>query len=97
MEVFILKFIFPKNYNFSHKLFGFIDYSTAVFNLVWYIFIFCLINIFFSNLNIKIFLFILFCFPLSILSFIGFNNENILYVLLYILKFIKSKKIYFYM
>ena len=37
-----MKFIIPQNYNFSSKLFGFIDYSTAFVNVVWYIFVFCL-------------------------------------------------------
>ena len=30
-----MKFIFPKNYNFKNKLFGFIDYSTIFINLIW--------------------------------------------------------------
>ena len=28
-----MKFIFPQNYNFKNKLFGFLDYSTIFFNL----------------------------------------------------------------
>ena len=32
---FIMKFIFPQNYDFKNKLFGFIDYSTVIFNLIW--------------------------------------------------------------
>ena len=28
-----LKFIFPQNYNFNNKLFGTIDYTTAIFNI----------------------------------------------------------------
>ena len=34
-----MKFIFPQNYKFNNKLFGIIDYSTAIVNIVWYIFI----------------------------------------------------------
>ncbi len=91
-----MKFIFPQNYNFKNKLFGFIDYSTAILNVVWFSFIFCLVNIFFQDINIKIFLFIILCFPVLIFRIIGFNHENILYVFLYISKYIKNPKIYLY-
>lgn len=91
-----MKFIFPQNYKFNNKLFGIIDYSTAIVNIVWYIFIFCLLNLFLKNVSIKIFLFIILCSPLFIFSIVGFNHENIIYVFLYVLKFIKNKKIYLY-
>ena len=35
-----MKFIFPQNYNFKNKLFGFLDYSTIFLNLIWFLFIF---------------------------------------------------------
>ncbi len=91
-----MKFIIPQNYDFSAKLFGIIDYSTAFVNVVWYIFIFCLVNFFVSTLFFKIFIFIIFCFPMFLFSIIGFNHENILYVLLYILKFVFCQKVYLY-
>lgn len=91
-----MKFIIPQNYDFSSKLFGFIDYSTAFFNIVWYIFIFCIVNFVFSSMFFKIFAFIILCFPVLLFSLIGFNHENILYVFLYIFKFIFSQKIYLY-
>ena len=85
-----MKFIFPQNYNFKNKLFGFLDYSTIFFNLIWFLFIFLFINLFF---NIKIFLFIIFCFPDFLLSLFGFNGENIVYVIFYIFKFLIKNKI----
>lgn len=91
-----MRFIIPQNYNFSSKLFGFIDYSTAILNIVWYVFIFCIINFIFSSLFLKIFIFIILCFPVLLFSLIGFNHENILYVIVYILKFAFSQKIYLY-
>ena len=91
-----IKFIFPQNYNFSSKILGVIDYSTAVVNLIWFIFIFCFFNIFLNNLTFKICFIIIFYLPLFIFSIVGFNNENIIYVLFYILKFIKNKKIYLF-
>ena len=87
-----MKFIFPQNYNFKNKLFGIIDYSTVILNLIWDLFIFIFIN-FFNNLNIKIFLFFVFCFPLLLFSFSGFNGENIIYVIKYIFIFLLKPKI----
>lgn len=87
-----MKFIFPQNYNFKSKLFGVIDYSTIFLNLFWDLFVFLFINLF-NNLNIKIFLFFVFCFPLLLFSFSGFNGENIIYVMKYILKFLLKPKL----
>ena len=53
-----MKFIFPQNYNFKNKLLGIIDYSTAFFNIFWYVIIFILLHFFIKNWNIKIFIFI---------------------------------------
>ena len=91
-----MKFIFPQNYNFNSKLFGFIDYSTAILNIIWFVFIFCLVNLIFSSLNLKIFFFIVLCFPLLIFSIVGFNHENIIYVFLYISKYLRNPKVYLY-
>ena len=91
-----MKFIFPQNYNFTSKFLGFIDYSTAIINVIWCAFIFCILNILFSSLKIKIFLFIILSMPFLIFSVVGFNHENILYVLFYILKYINSPKVYLY-
>lgn len=91
-----MKFIIPQNYTFKNKLFGFMDYSTAIFNVIWAIFVFFIINIFPFSINIKIGLFISLYFPLLLFSILGFNNENILCVLSYIIKFIKNSRVYFY-
>ena len=86
-----MKFIFPQNYNFKNKLFGIIDYSSLIFNIIWDLIIFLLINLLFKNNNIKIFIFIIFFFTI-----LGFNHENILNVFIYLIKYIKRPKIYFY-
>lgn len=91
-----MKFIFPQNYDFKNKLFGFIDYSTALVNLIWYIVVFILVNSIFNHLTIKIFVFITFCFPLLLFSFSGFNGENIIYVFSYIIHFIMRQKVFLY-
>lgn len=91
-----MKFIFPQNYNFKNKLFGVIEYSSLILNIIWDLFIFLLINLFFNNNNIKIFIFIIFCLPVFLFSIIGFNNENILNIFIYLFKYIKNNKLYFY-
>ena len=89
-------FIIPHNYNFKNKIFGIIDYSTAFFNIFWYTFIFILLNIFFRNWNIKIFLLISFCFPITLFSIVGFNGEPIIYVFKYVIKYLLRPKLYLY-
>ena len=91
-----MKFIFPQNYKFNNKILGIIDYKTAIVNVVWYIIIYFIIFFIFNNIKIKIFLFILLCFPFFLISVIGFYNENILSVIKYLIKFFKNKKIYLY-
>ena len=91
-----MKFIFPQNYSFKSKLFGFIDYSTLFLNIIWDFFIFCLLDLIVFNISLNISLFIIFCFPLFLFSIIGFNHENFVYVLTYLFKFIFNKKIYLY-
>lgn len=91
-----MRFIFPQNYNFKNKILGIIDYTTLIFNIIWIALIVFLLNIIFNNLNIKIFFTIIFCFPIIILSLIGFNGENILYVFSYMFKYIFKQKLYLY-
>ena len=91
-----MKFIFPKNYDFNTKLFGLIDYSTAILNVFWSVIVFVVINIIFKSLNIKIFLFIICSFPVLLFSIIGINGENVIYVFSYIIKYILKQKLYFY-
>ena len=91
-----MKFIIPQNYCFKNKLLGFMDYSTAVFNVLWAVVLLALLYPFTISLSIKIGIFISLYFPLLIFSFFGFNNENILYVLSYLIKFIFKSRVYFY-
>lgn len=91
-----MKFIFPQNYDLKNKLFGIIDYSTAFVNLLWYSLIFLLVNLFFKSISLKIFIFVVFCFPLLLFSFAGFNGENILYVFTYLIRFLVKPKLFLY-
>ncbi len=91
-----MKFIFPQNYDLNTKFLGIIDYSVAIADLVWGICVFFITNVLFKSLNIKIFLIIIFVFPIIILSITGVEGENLLYFLSYILKYMYKQKIYLY-
>jgi hypothetical protein len=91
-----MKFIFPQNYKFTTKVLGIIDYQTAILNLIWDGLIFLILNIIFKSLNIKIFLFIISAFPMLIFSIIGINGDNLINVIIYMLKFLIKPKLLFY-
>ena len=91
-----MKFIFPQNYNFENKFLGVIDYLTIFVNVIWYIFVFLILSIIPISFQIKIFIFILCCFPLFLISITGFNGENVVYVFRYIFLFLVKTKLYLY-
>ena len=69
-----INFIIPQNYKFRAKLFGIIEYQTAILIAIWGGLIFLLVNFLFNNLNIKLFIFIILFFPGLIFSIIGVNG-----------------------
>lgn len=91
-----MHFIFPKNYNFKPKLLGFIDYSTAIIDTVIGVIIFFFANLFFSSIDIKIYVFISLFLPVLLISIIGINKESFVSVFKYMVKFIRNQKVYLY-
>lgn len=91
-----MKYVFPQNYAFKNKLLGIIDYSTIILNLIWDLFIFCILDLLIKNWSLKLSVLIVLCFPLMLFSIVGFNHENFISVLIYLFKYIKNPKIYFY-
>ena len=91
-----MKFIFPQNYNFNNKLLGFIDYSTLFLNIIWGLIIFLLVYFLIPTIFLKISIFIVLFLPFALFSIIGFNHERILYILLYLYKYLSSPKVYLY-
>lgn len=91
-----MKFIFPQNYDFKNKILGVIDYSTAFVNLLWYSIVLILVHLIFKDLSLKVFTFVVLCFPLLLFSFAGFNGENIIYVFSYLVRFLLRPKLFFY-
>lgn len=91
-----MHFIFPKNYNFKPKLFGFIQYSTAILDSLVGFLIYTFVNFIFTDINIKIYVFISLFLPILLISILGINKESFLTVFRYIFKFIKNQNIYLY-
>ena len=91
-----MKFVFPQNYNVNTKVFGIVDYSVAIFDVIWGGLIFLLINLFLKRIIYKIFAFIILFFPIAIFSIVGVEGENFLYFMLYILKYVFKQKLYLY-
>ena len=91
-----MHFIFPKNYDFRPKLLGFIEYSTAIIDTILGIILYSIINLIFTDIDLKIYFFISFFFPILIISVIGINRENFISVFLYIFKFFKNRNVYLF-
>ncbi len=91
-----LKFIFPKNYKYNTKILGFIDYITAIVDLIIGVILFTILHFILKNLSTLIYIFISLYFPIILFSVLGTNGENIIEFLIYIIKFIKNRKVYFY-
>ena len=91
-----MKFIFPQNYDLNTKIFGILDYSAAIVDVVWGVIVFGLIKIFIKRLTYKIFAFIILVFPVVIFSVVGVEGENLLYFLAYVLKYIFKQKLYLF-
>lgn len=91
-----MNFIIPKNYKFKPKLFGFIDYQTAVLDSIWAGILYGVVNLFFSSIRVKIYVFIGLFVPFLLFSIVGIHDENIVSVLIYLFKYFKSQKIYLF-
>ena len=91
-----MNFIIPKNYKFKNKIFGIIDYPTAIINVLWNLIIYFIFKSIKLRISIKIFLFSALSFPILLLTIIGFNNESPIFSLRYILKFLVKQKVYLF-
>ncbi len=91
-----MKFIFPQNFKLRVKIFGLIDYTSAIVCIVWTVIVFFFLNIIIHNIKLKIFLCISLVLPLCLFSIVGINGENMLVVINYITKFLLQQKVIFY-
>lgn len=91
-----MNFIIPKNYNFKNKLFGIIDYTTAIFNTIWNVLLYFILKNIEITISIKICIFSSISFPVLLLTLIGFNNESPIYTIKYLLNYLKSQKVFLF-
>ena len=89
-----LKFIFPQNYNMKLKLFGIMDYSAVIFDIIWCISVFSIFQLIFHSIKITIVFSIILCLPVLLFSFVGFNGENIGSVVKYMILYLIRPKVY---
>ena len=91
-----MKFIFPKNYKYRAKILGFIDYVTAIVDLLIGIILFLILKIFVKRISIRIYIFIVLFLPIILFSIFFKDGENIVSYFIMIVRFLKRRGIYFY-
>lgn len=91
-----MKFIFPQNYNLKNKFLGVLDYSTLFVNLAWVYLVFSISRLFGLSLHLQLSLVIILCLPLILFSILGINNERILNVIIYLVKYLLKPKLYIF-
>lgn len=89
-----MKFIFPQNYNLKLKLFGIMDYSTAIFDVIWCLSIFFISQLLFNSLKISIIFSIILGLPILIFSIVGFGGENMGLIVKSMLLYLVKPKVY---
>lgn len=89
-----MKFIFPQNYNLKLKLFGIMDYSTAIFDVIWCLSIFFIFQLLFHSLKISIIFSIILGLPILIFSIVGFGGENMGLIVKSMLSYLVKPKVY---
>lgn len=91
-----MNFIFPKNYNYSFKVLGIFSYSSIIFAFIWGLLVYIIVSFLFDSFIIRFYFFIFFFIPIFLFSILNKSNENIFFVIIYILKYLYRPKVYFY-
>lgn len=91
-----MKFIIPQNYKFKNKIFGIIDYPTAIFNIIWNFIIYIILKNIHMSISIRICIFSSLSFPVFLITMIGFNNESPVYAVRYIFNYLFRPKVYLF-
>ena len=91
------QYIFPANYNRKEKFLGMIEYKTMIVIGAWGGLLFYVLKFFSCSWLVKLYVFlILFGIP-AIFLLVGFNGENMVDVMGYLVKFAVSPKAYVYL
>ena len=91
-----MKFIFPKNYRYRSKILGFLDYVTALVDLVVGIFLFLFIKLFVQKITVQVYIFIILFVPIVLLSVFVLDGENIIDYFYMIVVFCRRRGVYLY-
>lgn len=91
-----MNFIVPKNYKFKPKLFGLINYQIAILDSILAGILYIILKYISISITLKLYFFIALFLPIIIFSIVGANSENIVSVLIYILKFYSKPNLYLY-
>lgn len=91
-----MKFIFPKNYKYRAKILGFVDYVTALIDLLIGIALFLILKVFVKNIWTGIYIFIILYVPMILLSVLAAEGENLIEYFIRIIRFMKRRGVYFY-
>lgn len=91
-----MHFIIPKNYTTKPKLLGTFEYSSVILSIIFIIITFSLLSLFPISITNKISIIIIINLPIFLLLNFGLGNENIIYILYYLLKYLFTPKIYIY-
>lgn len=71
-----MKFIFPKNYKYNRKILSFLDYKTAIIDLILGLLLFLIIRTIFNNLSTQIYIFIVLFLPILLFSILGTGRRK---------------------
>ena len=91
-----MTYIIPQNYNFKPKLFGILDYPTAILNVSIIVILILFLRLIPIDLAIKCIIFVVCYLPLFLVSIFGFYNENFILIFLYVFKYLISPKVFIY-
>ena len=91
-----MKFIFPKNYKYKPKILGFLDYTTAILDLLLGILLFFTLKLFTTKISTQLYIFTILFVPIILFSIFITDGENIITYSIRIIKFVRRRGIYFY-
>ncbi len=92
-----MKYLIPENYDYKNKLFGILDYKSAIFIVIFIFIVWNVLGLFIKNIITLISLMIILCLPIILLIFYNSSNENFINLVYYFVKYLIKPKIYFYM